>query len=247
VNLVRRIPPSAWWLRLYSSWDVQPDEQGPSVPRQATIEPSGISTVWVSTRGTAPSTWPPTTACSTSTSPVNRVASPTAARVAGRLDPGDSFTLTFSEPISPGSIIAGWNGTTPQNVVVRGTGNGNAKDRLTVYNATNTTLLPLGTVNLKRPDYVPQSMTFGATGTPHPHHVRQQPHRHPRHAQCCRTRWMNTTATSPMRTAAVVWSVAMTMATTPAAVALGSWSWCRPNEGVPVRRSSAAVNRKVLG
>jgi hypothetical protein len=88
------------------------------------------------------------------------------AGVVSRLDAGDTFTLTSSEPISPSSVIAGWSGTTTQNVVVRATGNGGAKDKLTVYNATNSTLLPLGTLNLKRPDYVAGSMTFGATGTP---------------------------------------------------------------------------------
>ncbi|WP_247046221.1 Ig-like domain repeat protein [Arthrobacter rhizosphaerae] len=82
-----------------------------------------------------------------------------------KLDTGDTFTLTFSEPVSPGSIITGWTGTTT-NVVVRGAGNGGSKDRLTVYNATNTTLLPLGTLNLNRTDYITGAVTFGATGTP---------------------------------------------------------------------------------
>ena len=50
-------------------------------------------------------------------------------------------------------------------VVVRATGTGGSKDRLTIYNATNTTLLPLGTVSLNRPDYVNAAMTFGLTGT----------------------------------------------------------------------------------
>lgn len=87
------------------------------------------------------------------------------AGVVSRLDAGDTFTLTFSETMSPSSIIAGWNGTSAQNVVVRATGSGNARDKLTVYNATNTTLLPLGTINLNRTDYVQASRTFGASGT----------------------------------------------------------------------------------
>ena len=61
-----------------------------------------------------------------------------------RLDAGDTFTLTFSEAMAPSSIIAGWTGSAAQNVVVRATGSGGAMDQLTVYNATNTTLLPLG-------------------------------------------------------------------------------------------------------
>ncbi|MEO7268860.1 MAG: Ig-like domain repeat protein [Knoellia sp.] len=83
-----------------------------------------------------------------------------------RLDLRDTLTLTYSEPVSPGSIIAGWNGTTTQNVVVRAANS--SKDRLTVYNAANTTLLPLGTVNLNRGDYVSGAVTFGATGTTTP-------------------------------------------------------------------------------
>lgn len=92
--------------------------------------------------------------------------STTNAGTARRLDPADTFTLTYSEPVAPGSIIAGWNGTTTQNVVVRATGNGGAKDKLTIYNATNTAALPLGTLNLKRSDYVSATTTFGLTGTP---------------------------------------------------------------------------------
>ena len=83
-----------------------------------------------------------------------------------KLDTGDTFSLTFSEPVAPSSIISGWNGTSTQYVVVRAAGTGGSKDRLTIYNATNTTLLPLGTVNLNRTDYVTGAVTFGATGTP---------------------------------------------------------------------------------
>jgi len=47
----------------------------------------------------------------------------------------DTFTLTYSEAMNPASIIAGWDGTTTQNVVVRAT-NRSSGDKLTVYNAT---------------------------------------------------------------------------------------------------------------
>lgn len=78
----------------------------------------------------------------------------------------DTFTLTYSEALAPGSIISGWDGTASRNVVVRATnGGGNKQDTLTIYNSTDTTLLPLGTVYLQRSDYVKQSMTFGSTGT----------------------------------------------------------------------------------
>ena len=80
----------------------------------------------------------------------------------GRPEIGDSITYTFSEPIDSHSILANWGGAST-NVVVRianATG-----DPLTVYNATNTTQLPLGSVNLGRNDYVSAAATFGATGT----------------------------------------------------------------------------------
>jgi hypothetical protein len=82
-----------------------------------------------------------------------------------KLEPGDTFTLTYSEAVAPGSIIAGWNGTTTQNVVVRAAGSGQAIDKLTIYNSTNATLLPLGTVSLNRTDYVGGNRTFGLAGS----------------------------------------------------------------------------------
>ena len=81
-----------------------------------------------------------------------------------KLELKDTFTLTYSEAIDPATIIGGWSGTTTQNVVVRATNAG--KDKLAVYDATNATLLPLGTISLGRNDFVSASMTFGATGTP---------------------------------------------------------------------------------
>jgi hypothetical protein len=80
----------------------------------------------------------------------------------GKPELGDSITYTFSEPIDPTSILAGWTGEAT-SVVVRITNSTN--DTLTVYNASNTTQLPLGSVNLGRSDYVNASATFGATGT----------------------------------------------------------------------------------
>lgn len=87
---------------------------------------------------------------------------------AGRPEIGDSATLTYGETIDPNSVIAGWNGAAT-NVVVRINNNVSAyssRDALTIYNATNTTALPLGTVNLNRNDFVSANATFGATGTP---------------------------------------------------------------------------------
>ena len=80
----------------------------------------------------------------------------------GRPDLGDTVAYTFSEPIDPHSILANWTGAST-GVVVRIT---NATgDPLTVFNAANTTQLPLGSINLGRNDYVSASATFGASGT----------------------------------------------------------------------------------
>ncbi|MGP4058383.1 Ig-like domain-containing protein [Mycobacterium sp. 4D054] len=93
----------------------------------------------------------------------------------GLLQQGDSITYTFSEPIDPASILSGWNGTS-RNVVVRAY-DGNillgllgGNDTLQVYDSANSSLLPLGTLDLGRDDYVTGllggTITFGASGSP---------------------------------------------------------------------------------
>jgi len=91
----------------------------------------------------------------------------------GRAEKGDTVVFTFSEPIDPQSVLAGWNGTAT-SVVVRLVDNGllglsTGNDELLVYNAANNTQLPLGAVNLGRGDYVAGLLggfvSFGATGT----------------------------------------------------------------------------------
>jgi hypothetical protein len=84
---------------------------------------------------------------------------------AGRPDAGDRVVLTFSEPIDPASILAGWTGAAT-NVVVRITEGGVGNDLLTVRNTTNSAQLPLGSVNLARTDFVTATRDFGASGTP---------------------------------------------------------------------------------
>ena len=83
--------------------------------------------------------------------------------IASRPDIGDTVVLSFSEQIDANSILANWTGAST-GVVVR-IANG-SNDTLTVYNAANTTQLPLGSVNLGRTDYVNAAATFGASGTP---------------------------------------------------------------------------------
>jgi hypothetical protein len=83
----------------------------------------------------------------------------------GLAEAGDKITFSFSKPIDPNSILSGWSsGST--NVVVRlNNGTGSNNDTVTVFNATNATQLPLGSVNLGRADYTSSNLTFGATGT----------------------------------------------------------------------------------
>jgi hypothetical protein len=84
---------------------------------------------------------------------------------AGRPELNDTITLTRSKQMDPTTILAGWTGTAT-NVVVQITNSG-ANDIVTFWNSTNTTQLPLGSVNLGAPGYVNASstITFGATGT----------------------------------------------------------------------------------
>ena len=87
----------------------------------------------------------------------------TNAGVAGQPGLGDTMTLTFSEQIDPQTVLAGWTGTlTP--VVVRIT-QAAGGDQVTVRNAANTAVLPLGTVNLVGTNYLTTTRDFGATGT----------------------------------------------------------------------------------
>jgi hypothetical protein len=89
------------------------------------------------------------------------------AAIVGRPEPGDTVTFTYSEPIERISILPGWTSGSA-NVVVR-INNANPRDRLQVWNATNTAQLLLTNVaglNLGRNDYVGGNLTFGATGTP---------------------------------------------------------------------------------
>ncbi|HKG01846.1 MAG TPA: hypothetical protein VKB03_01585 [Conexibacter sp.] len=83
---------------------------------------------------------------------------------AGKPDAGDQIVLTFSEPIDPSSILAGWTGATA-SVVVRITEGGAGNDALTIRNSTNSAQLPLGSVNLARTDFVTATRDFGASGT----------------------------------------------------------------------------------
>ncbi|HKZ13238.1 MAG TPA: hypothetical protein VJL81_05270 [Solirubrobacterales bacterium] len=91
----------------------------------------------------------------------------------GLAELGDKIVYTYSEPIEPESVLAGWNGTA-SNVVVRLVDNGllalpAGNDEVVIYNAANSAQLPLGAINIGRSDYVSGllggSVYYGATGT----------------------------------------------------------------------------------
>ena len=87
----------------------------------------------------------------------------------GRAQTGDTITYTYSEPMDPNSILSGWTGAST-NVVLRLDDGGGllglGDDTVEIYNSTNTTRLPIGSVNLDRNDYTSSDRTFGASGTP---------------------------------------------------------------------------------
>src|SRR5207344_286636 len=64
---------------------------------------------------------------------------------AGRIQVNDSMTYTFTEAIDPQSVLSGWTGAAT-TVTLRFTNSG-AADRVLVYDATNTTLLPIDRLN----------------------------------------------------------------------------------------------------
>jgi hypothetical protein len=82
---------------------------------------------------------------------------------ARRIGANDVLTLTFSENIEPATILSGWTGSST-NVVVRLVNGTN--DKLQIWNSTNGTQLPLGSVDLGRTDYIGSgTITYGASGT----------------------------------------------------------------------------------
>ncbi|HEX5714204.1 MAG TPA: hypothetical protein VFX85_12905 [Solirubrobacterales bacterium] len=92
----------------------------------------------------------------------------------GLAEQGDTLVLTFSEPIEPQSVLAGWTGAAT-NVVLRINDNGllglpAGNDSVQIWNSANSALLPLGAVDLGRSDYVAGllggNVRFGASGTP---------------------------------------------------------------------------------
>jgi hypothetical protein len=84
----------------------------------------------------------------------------------GLAQTGDSVIFTFSEPIDPNSILAGWTGSSTPLTLRLINGTLAANDSVTIYNQANTVQLPLGSVDLGRKDYTTADVNFtGSTMT----------------------------------------------------------------------------------
>jgi hypothetical protein len=93
------------------------------------------------------------------------VQTPNGGTTNGLAQAGDTVSFSFSKAIDPNSILSGWSGAATNVVVRLNNGAGASNDTVTIFNSTNATQLPLGSVNLGRVDYTGANITFGATGT----------------------------------------------------------------------------------
>jgi hypothetical protein len=80
---------------------------------------------------------------------------------AGKAEAGDVITFTFSEPIDPATVLAGWDGTSTA-VQMRITAGVLAPDPFTVLDSGGAAGVHLGTVQTNG-DYVTTTATFDAT------------------------------------------------------------------------------------
>ena len=82
---------------------------------------------------------------------------------AGKAEAGDTVALTYSEAMSPASMLSGWDGSS-RNVTVRITdGGGSSNDVLSVWDTTNTNQVPVGTIDLGAKVYVTGDVSFSAS------------------------------------------------------------------------------------
>lgn len=92
------------------------------------------------------------------TAPAGSDIQTTNAGTAGQPGAGDTIVYTYTEPIDPESILAGWTDAST-GITVRFATSGYA---VTIWNAANTAQLPLGSINLGAA-YVTANTTFSAT------------------------------------------------------------------------------------
>ena len=98
------------------------------------------------------------TADNTAPAPSNLSAS---GGIAGKPEAGDVLTLTTNEALDTYSVLANWTGAgTAVQVHIVNQGGG---DRLTIWDSTGLTQLPLGTINLGRADWTTTTLNFNGS------------------------------------------------------------------------------------
>jgi hypothetical protein len=81
--------------------------------------------------------------------------------IAGKPEDGYLLTLTTNEALDTYSVLANWTGTgTAVQVHIVNQGGG---DRLTIWDSTGLTQLPLGTINLGRTDWTTTTLNFNGS------------------------------------------------------------------------------------
>jgi hypothetical protein len=96
----------------------------------------------------------------TSPTGTNVQATNTSGGTVGRADPGDTITYTFSEPVEPSSILAGWNGSAQAVTLQLINGGGAVSDNVQIWNQANTAQLALGQVDLIEKGYTNSTVNF---------------------------------------------------------------------------------------
>jgi hypothetical protein len=81
----------------------------------------------------------------------------------GKPEAGDQLVLTYSEPVDPTTVLAAWTGTATGAVVRITDGGSQGNDILTIRNAAGTAQLPLGSIDLRRRDFVTATRDFSAS------------------------------------------------------------------------------------
>jgi hypothetical protein len=91
----------------------------------------------------------------------------------GKMELGDTLTLTYSKTMDPFSILANWTGASTSVEVQLVDGGGTTNDSVTIDTAVATPVqIPLGTISLGSPNYLTTGagtkVTFGHTGSATP-------------------------------------------------------------------------------
>jgi hypothetical protein len=80
--------------------------------------------------------------------------------VGGKAEAGDTISFVYTEPIDPNSVIVGWDGTATSVTLRLLNAGGGGGDRVQIWDATDTTQLPLGIVRLGATGYTTTAVSF---------------------------------------------------------------------------------------